>query len=362
MHSADDDKLVQEARESEPITPAGSARCYRKPLKCIRWRDIKPLLRESFDQWNKHNTTRLGASLAYYALLSLAPLLLVLVSIMGLIFGHSTAQRTTVEQVRLFVGPIAADALAAFIAGSRNTTHGLIATILGVAALLFSASGVVSELRSALNTIWDVPQSDLSGMQMVKGFIKQRLVSLGIVMGAGLLLIVSVAISTWINALASFIPSFPAIETALLDSGSSIVSFLVIAGLFAAVYKLMPDVSIEWRDVILGGAVTSLLFTIGKQLLGIYLGRASYTSTYGAAASVVVLIVWVYYSSQVFFLGAEFTKAFASRYGSRHGNQPEKVVQLASELKAPPGPEAATSTGDESVEKAGSAARRTGST
>jgi membrane protein len=350
MRSADDYKPVSEVQRGELITPAGGGRWYRKPLKHIRWRDIKPLLSESFEQWNKHNATRLGASLAYYALLSLAPLLLVLVSIVGLIFGHSTAQRTTVEQVRLLVGPIAADALAAFIAGSRNSTHGVIATIVGVATLLFSASGVVSELRSALNTIWDVPESDLSGMQMIKGFIKQRLFSLAIVMGAGLLLIASVAISTWINALGSVIPSFPAIETALLDSGSSIISFLVLAGLFAAIYKLMPDIHIEWRDVILGGAVTSLLFTIGKQLLGFYLGRASYTSTYGAAASVVVFIVWVYYSSQVFFLGAEFTKAFASRYGSRHIDQPEKLIELASEPTAPAAQD--VTTGEGAVEKA----------
>lgn len=362
MYSADDFKPVPKAQQGELITPAGNARWYRKPLKHIRWRDIKPLLGESFEQWNKHHATRLGASLAYYALLSLAPLLLVLVSIVGLIFGHSTAQQTTVDQVRLLVGPTAADSLAAFISGSRNSTHGVIATIFGVATLLFSASGVISELRSALNTIWEVPESDLSGMQMVKGFIKQRLSSLVIVMGAGLLLIVSVAISVWINALGSFIPSFPAIETALLDSGSSIISFLIIAGLFAAIYKLMPDVPIEWRDVILGGAVTSLLFTIGKQLLGFYLGRASYTSTYGAAASVVVLIVWVYYSSQVFFLGAEFTKAFASRYGSRHRSTPERVIELASEPKASAGREVIASTDERAVEKTGSAARGAGST
>jgi membrane protein len=147
-----------------------------------------------------------------------------------------------------------------------------------------------------------------------------------------------------------------------LDGGSSIISFCVIAGLFAAIYKLMPDARIEWRDVILGGAVTSLLFTIGKQLLGFYLGRASYTSTYGAAASVVVLIVWVYYSSQVFFLGAEFTKAFASRYGSRHIGTPEKLVQLASEPKPGGDHKVITSADAGDIENASSAAQSAGST
>ncbi|HSU58785.1 MAG TPA: YihY/virulence factor BrkB family protein [Bryobacteraceae bacterium] len=357
MHSGEHYKPVLEAQGSELKTPAGGARWYRKPLKRIRWRDIKSLLGESFDQWNKHNATRLGASLAFYALLSLAPLLLVLISIVGLVFGHSMARRTTVEQVRALVGPTAGDALAAFIAGSRNTTHGVIATAFGIATLLFSASGVVTELRSALNTIWDVPESDTSGIQMVKGFIKRRLFSFAIVMGVGFLLIVSLAVSTWINALGKFVPSFPGLETALLDTGSSIFSFLVIAGLFAAIYKVMPDIHIEWRDVLLGGAVTSLLFTIGKQLLSLYLGRASYTSTYGAAASVVVLIAWVYYSAQIFFLGAEFTRTFACRYGSHRDKSPRKMVRLASDATGPSDAEIVTPAASERVEKASSTAK-----
>ncbi len=330
-------------------------------MKRIRWRDIKSLVAESFDEWNKDNATRLGASLAYYALLSLAPLLLVLISIVGMFFGHSTARQATVAQVRALVGPTAGDALSAFIAGSRNTAHGVIATVFGVVTLLFSASGVVTELRSALNLIWDVPEADTTGLQMVKGFVKRRLFSFAIVMGVGFLLIVSLAVSTWLNALEKFIPSFPGTETALLDTASSIFSFLVIAGLFAAIYKVMPDVHIEWRDVLLGGAVTSLLFTIGKQLLGLYLGRASYTSTYGAAASVVVLIAWVYYSAQIFFLGAEFTRTFAKRYGSHRDKGPGGLVQLASEGQPHPDAGIITSPHADEAEKARSATHGAGS-
>ncbi len=324
-------KPLLETPGTEVKTPAGGARWYRKPLKRVRWRDIKPLLGESLDQWQKHNATRLGAALAFYALLSIAPLLLVLVSIVGLVFGHSTAQRAIVEHVDKLIGSTAGNALEAFIKGSRNRTHGIIATVFGVVTLLFSASGVVTELRDALNTIWDVPQGDLTGMSLVTGFIKRRLFAFAIVILVGLLMIISLVVSTWINAIGTLIPSFPGFETTLLDLASSVVTFFVIAGIFAAIYKIMPDVSIEWRDVIWGSVVTSILFTIGKQVLGIYLGRASYTSTYGAAASIVVLIAWVYYSSQIFFLGAEFTRAFASRYGSHRNRKPKHMVQLASD-------------------------------
>ncbi|HEY6991733.1 MAG TPA: YihY/virulence factor BrkB family protein [Bryobacteraceae bacterium] len=306
----------------------------RKPVVRIHWREIKSLLGESFDQWQRHNAARLGAALAFYALLSVAPLLLILISIVGLVFGHSVAERATEEQVRILIGPTAGDALAMFLEGTRNTTHGIVATVFGLIVLLLGASGVIIELRGALNTIWDVPEQDLSGMRIVTGFIKRRLFSFAIVMGVGVLLVASVAASTWINALAALLPSFPGTETVLLEIGSVILSFVLVAGLFAAIYKVMPDIQIEWRDVILGCLVTSLLFTIGKQLLTLYLGRASYKSTYGAAGSVVVFIAWVYYSSQIFFLGAEFTRIYSCRYGSHLGKRSNHNGQAISQTQA----------------------------
>ncbi len=331
MSPDDNSKIVLEPNGNEISTRAGGARRYRKPLTAFRWCDIKALLVDSFRRWNKHNATRLGASLAFYSLLSLAPLLLLSVSIVGLAFGHSTAQRQTVQQVEALVGPAAGKAMAAFLQGSQNTTHGIIATILGVITLLFSASGVVIELRSALNLIWDAPDRDLSGLEMIASFVKQRLFSFGIVLGIGFLLIVSLAVTTWITALAALPSSVSGAEAAFLHVLNSVVSFVVIAALFGAIYKIIPDVHVEWRDVVLGGAVTSLLFSIGKLALGFYLGRASYSSTYGAAASIVILIVWVYYSGQIFFLGAEFTRTFAERYGSDPAEKPEHIVTLASE-------------------------------
>ena len=329
---------ILEPHGTEISTPAGGARRYRKGFKDIRWPDMKCLLSDSFDQWIKHNAPRLGASLAFYSLLSLAPLLLVAVSIVGLVFGRSAAERDTIRQVQALVGPAAGKAVAAFLQGSKNTTHGIIATVIGLITLLMSASGVLIELRDALNTIWEVPTPTTRGLGMITGFIKQRLFSFAIVLSIGFLLIVSLVVSTWISALGALSASVVPWQAATMHVVNSLISFIVITGLFAAIYKIMPDVSVEWRDVILGGAVTSLLFTLGKLILGIYLGRASYASTYGAAASIVVLIAWVYYSAQIFFLGAEFTKAFATRYGSHPSLHPAGMVQPPGNL--PPGTEA----------------------
>ncbi len=294
-------------------------------LKGIRWTNVKELTVASFDQWNKQNATRLGASLAFYSLLSIAPLLLVLISIVGMVLGHSAAQRQVESQVTELVGSAAGNAMAAFLKGSKSTENGVVATILGLVTLLFSASGVVIELRSALNAIWQVPDPQASGFALVKSFVKERLFSFAMVLGVGFLLIVSLFVSTWITAIAAFsISIFPG-QDLLLHLVNVVLSFVILTLLFAAIYKVMPDVRLEWLDVLFGGAVTSVLFTIGKLALGLYLGRASYASMYGAAGSIVVLIAWVYYSAQIFFLGAEFTREFSRRYGT-HVNRGNRTI------------------------------------
>ncbi|MBV9180345.1 MAG: YihY/virulence factor BrkB family protein [Acidobacteria bacterium] len=324
---------ILEPNGTEVATAAGGARRYRKPLASIRWCDIKALLGESLNGWTKHNATRLGASLAFYTLLSLAPLLLVVISIVGLVFGRDAAEHDIVAQVQMLAGSPAAKAVQAFMQGSKNTTHGIITTIIGVLTLLFGASGVLIELRDALNTIWEVPTRNLTGFAKITSFVKERLFSFAIVLAIGFLLVVSLAVSAWISALGAMSASvFPA-EEAVLHIVNLVISFFVVTGLFAAIYKVMPEVSIEWRDVILGGAVTSLLFTIGKFGLGLYLGKASFVSTYGAAASIVILVIWIYYSGQIFFLGAEFTKSFANRYGSQPKLHPEGIVKPGDEIK-----------------------------
>jgi membrane protein len=293
----------------------------RKPLRSLRWRDVKSIFSASFAEWNKHKAPRLGASLAFYTLLSLAPLLLVLVSIVGIVLGQQAAEADIISQVRSLVGSTGAKAVEALIEGSRNTTDGIIATVFGVLTLSFGASGVLIELRDALNTIWEVPAPELSGWKWIYGSVKERLFSFALVLAIGFVLIVSLAISTWISAVGAWSASVLPAHEAILQVLNFIVSFLIITGLFSAIYKFVPDIRLEWRDVIFGGAVTSLLFTLGKLALGAYLGKASFASTYGAAASIVALIVWVYYSGQIFFMGAEFTKIFANRYGSQTSHQ-----------------------------------------
>ena len=333
---------ILESGGTEVKTAAGGARRYRKPLRCFRWCDIKLLLLESFEEWSRHKGARLGAALAFYTLLSLTPLLLVVVSIGGLAFGKQAAEGQVIAQIENLVGPQGAMAISAVLHGSHNTTHGLIATILGLITLLFGASGVLMELRDALNTVWDVPPSQTSGLRSILQILKDRLFSFALVLSIGFLLLVSLVVNAWIAALGRYFSAVLPVPEFVLEAANLLVSFAVITGLFATIYKVLPDVRIEWRDVLLGGAVTSLLFTMGKFLIGLYLGKASFASTYGAAASVVILIVWVYYSGQIFFLGAEFTKVFARRYGSYSDGGPANLVTESSTPAVPQTPKLIT--------------------
>jgi len=328
---SDQTQNILEPGGNEVATAAGGARRYRKPLKSFRWHDIKCLFIDSFGEWNKHNAPRLGASLSFYTLLSLAPLLVVLVSVVGIVVGIVFPNKVDVEasvirQFEALVGPQGAGAAQLLIAGSRHTAHGILAAAFGVVTLLFGASGVLVELRDALNIIWDVPTPERSGMKKITGFLKERLFSFALVLAIGFLLVVSLAVSTWIAALGAYSASILPLHELTLQVINFVISFSVTTGLFSAIYKFLPDIKLEWEDVVLGGAVTSLLFTLGKFVLGIYLGRATFASTYGAAASIVVLIVWVYYSAQIFFLGAEFTKIFANCYRSQPSAHPQGMV------------------------------------
>jgi membrane protein len=324
---------ILEAGGTEISTGAGGARQYRKPLAKFRWCDIRELLSESFSEWNRHKGPRLGAALAFYTLLSLTPLLLIVVSIAGLVFGRQAAQSQVVWQIRDLVGPAGAQAIQALLDGARNTTHGILATVLGLLTLFLGASGVLIELRDALNTIWEVPAAQRTGMQNLLGIVKERMFSFAMVLAIGFLLLVSLAVNACISAVGTFSAQAFPISAVILHIANTVLSFIVITGLFAAIYRIMPDVRIEWRDVALGAAATSLLFTLGKLLIGLYLGKASFASTYGAAASVVLLIVWVYYSGQIFFLGAEFTKVFADRHGSQPAQHPAVMVIERADLR-----------------------------
>ena len=320
---------------TEVITRAGGAQRYRKPLRDHGWSDFRGLFQESISAWSRHNDTRLGASLAFYTLFSLAPLLLVAVSIGGLVFGREAAEGQILNQIAGLIGTQGASGVQALLAGARNPQHGIVATVLGLITLLFGASGVLLELRGALNTIWEVPPSTTSGLRSVLQIVRDRLLSFALVLAVGFLLLVSLIVNAGIAAVGAFFTGALPIPEVVLQLINLAISLIISTGLFAAIYKLVPEPHLEWRDVFFGSVVTAILFSVGKFLIGLYLGKATLTSTYGAAASVILLILWVYYSGQVFFLGAEFTRAFALSYGSQPDTHGASDPGQAALIEAP---------------------------
>jgi membrane protein len=310
-----DDKSVWEPGGTEAETPAGSARRYRKPLKSFRWCDLKVLFGDTVTEWYKHKAPRLGASLAFYTLLSLAPLLVVIVALAGAVYGEQAARGQIVAQLSDLVGRAGAMAIEDVIKQARQPTVGFLATFAGLITLFFGATGVVAELRDALNTIYEIPSPEVSGLKSALLFVRERFFSFAMVLGVGFLLLVSLAINAWLAAMGTWFTGW--LPALVLQVVTTIFSWLIITALFAGIYKALPDVTIDWHDVVLGAAVTSLLFNLGKFAIGLYLGSSTVASAYGAAGSLVILLIWVYYSAQIFFLGAEFTQVFANRYGSQ---------------------------------------------
>ncbi len=296
--------------------PAAGRRWCRRPFHLFQWRDLRTLIEETSSAWNRHNAPRLGAALAFYTMFSLTPLLLIVVSIAGMAFGRQAAEGQIVWQVRDLVGATAAHVITGILQGAANTTHGVLASIAGFAVLLLGASAVFVELRDALNTIREVPAAAGSGLADLFQIVKARLFSFSLVLAVGFLLLTSLGINAALAAFGRYSTVFVPLPASMLQIVNDLVSFVVLTALFAAIYRVIPEVRLEWRDVWLGAVVTSILFTLGKVGIGLYLGKASFASAYGAAASTVLFILWVYYSSQVFFLGAEFTRSFAHRFGS----------------------------------------------
>ncbi len=268
------------------------------------------LARETWREWNDDQAARLGAALAFYAILSIGPLLLIVISVSGLAFGNDHARGYLLQQVQHLVGTDGARAVGDILEHSSSTGKSLAATAVGIVTLLVSASGFFAQLQAAMNAVWNVPKEASNLM----GFVNKRLLSFGMILGICLLLLFSLVVSAAVAAVtAMFGGTLPALA---LSAGNTVISFLVTTLLFAMIFKVLPDVHIRWRDVWAGAAFTALLFSIGKTLIGLYLGRSALSSTYGAAGSLIVLLVWIYYSSQVFLLGAEFTQVWARSSGA----------------------------------------------
>ena len=271
------------------------------------------LFRDALVEWDRDNVPRLGAALAYYSLFALAPLLVVVISVAGLAFGEEAARSQVVRQIDGLLGKEGAEAVQAMIIAAREPERSIPATIVGLIVLIIGATSAFSALQGALDEVWNVKAPKVGA---IRGFIRVRLLSFGMVLGIGFLLLVSLVFSAVLGVLGDLMHARLPGGELLWQIIDFVVSFGFITLLFAMIYKVLPNVDLTWRDVWIGALITSFLFTLGKVLIGLYLGHSSIGSTYGAAGSIVIILIWVYYSSQVVLFGAEVTQAFVRKYGS----------------------------------------------
>jgi len=272
------------------------------------------LAKESVSQWSDDYAPSMGAALAYYTIFSIAPLLVIAIAVAGFFFGEDAARGEIFGQLRGLIGDEGASAIQGVVKSAGQTGHGTFAAIAGVVTLLLGATTVFGELQSDLDRIWDSPKLKQAGLW---GMLRGRVLSFGMVLGIGFLLLVSLVLSAGLSALGHFWRGwFPGWEL-LLQAINFVVGFVAVTGLFAMIYKLLPRCDIGWKDVWIGAMVTSLLFSVGKLLIGLYLGKSSVASSFGAAGSLVIVLLWVYYSAQIFLLGAEFTWVYSYRHGTR---------------------------------------------
>ncbi len=288
------------------------------------------LVKETFTEWSDDKAPRLAAALSYYTVFSVAPLLVIVIAIAGLIFGQDAARGQIVGQISHLVGLKGAEAIQTMLAGASKPSSGVIATVIGIVTLLVGATGVFAELQDSLNTIWEVKRKPDQG---VWGTLKQRFFSFTMVLGTGFLLLVSLVVSAGVSAFAGVlegsIPGFSAISKLLTFA----IGLGVTTAVFALIFKVVPDAKVEWRDVWIGALVTALLFSLGRYAMGEYLGRGAFASSYGAVASLVVVLFWVYYSAQIMFIGAEFTQVFARARG--RVIEPDRNTQRISRASQP---------------------------
>ncbi|PZV13593.1 MAG: ribonuclease BN [Leptolyngbya sp.] len=280
----------------------------------MRLKDGVRLIKGTFAEWKEDNVPVLAAALAYYTVFSLAPLLIIAIAIAGAVFGEEAARGELVRQIQGLVGKEGAEAVQAMIQNAHKPgSGGAIATIVGVVLLMFGASGVFGQLQSALNTIWEVKPKPGQG---IRSFLISRFLSFAMVLVIGFLLLVSLVLSSVLAAVShifnNLMPGLPILGQVI----NFLISFGVITVLFASIYKFLPDVKVPWKNLWVGAAVTAVLFNIGKLAIGLYLGNSSIGSAYGAAGSLVVVLIWVFYSAQILLIGAEFTQVYSKYRGT----------------------------------------------
>jgi membrane protein len=292
------------------------------------------LFKETVTEWSADSASSRAAALSYYAALSISPLLIIAISIAGLAFGPDEVRGQVMVQVRDLVGSAGAEVIDSMLRSTNSKSGGIIATAIGLGTLLFGAGAVFVELQDALNHFWGVEQPEGVGLW---DFVRNRLLSFAMVLGIGFLMLVSLLLSAAIAAFGGFITGFFPAFVVAAQLVNAVLSLAIITVLFALIYKVLPNVELHWRDVWTGALATAVLFTIGKFLIGFYLGKASTASPYGAAGSVIVILLWVYYSALIVYFGAEFTKVFAREHGSHHSKYGEAVRRTPSDHPRPDG-------------------------
>jgi membrane protein len=274
---------------------------------------LQQLLLESVRSWIKHRGDSKGAALAFYTLFSMTPILVLAIVVAGYFFGVEAAQGEIVAQVQGMVGPNGAQAIQALLVAARDPASGLVAILLASVLLLLGATSVFAELKDSLDELWGVTKPRQSGFAVL---LRTRLLSFGMVLALAFLLLVSLLFSAALAMLEHASSGGLGRSASILAVGSSFISFVVIACMFAIIYKTLPDALLTWRDVCIGAAFTAILFSLGKYVIGLYLGNSGVASSFGVAGSLIALLLWVYYSAQIFFLGAEFTRHYAQSFGS----------------------------------------------
>jgi len=298
---------------------------------------IWPLVKESVSSWIDDDAPSMGAALAYYTVFSIAPLLLIVIAVAGLVFGQEAARGEIMGQLTGLLGTDSARAVQDLLESVNQPDTGVLATLLGSVVLLIGATTVFAELQSALDRIWRAPERPVGGG--LWALLRSRLGSLGMVMGLGFLLMVSLVVSAGLSALGTWWAPWLSPGTVdLVQTLNVVVSMVLLSVIFAMIYKWMPRVQVAWSDVWVGAVITALLFTLGKSLIGLYIGRSGVASAFGAAAALVVLLVWVYWSAQIFLLGAEFTWVWAHRHGSLKGRYGDGPLPSARHVAPPDRP------------------------
>lgn len=294
------------------------------------------LVKQTVSEWIDQGVSRMGAALAFYTLFAMAPLFVIVLAIAGVWFGEEAARRELFSQVSGLVGSAGGEAIQALVSAANKPKTGAWAAVIAVATLFVGATGVFVQLQDALNSIWGVRRVPGRGL---RNFIKDRLLSFALIVGIGFLLLVSLVVSAGLSALGKFMVGLLPEQGTIWQGINFVVSFGVITLLFAMIFKVLPDVKIAWRDVWIGAILTALLFNLGKFLLGLYLGRSSVTSAYGAAGSLVIVLLWVYYSAQILFFGAKFTQIYSTKHGSRLEPAPgARAVTLGEVVSEQPHP------------------------